>query len=70
MLRIVVADLATDAVGSEMLRISGGRYGGQRMLRIVVADLATNAVGSEMLRIVVANSATNAVATNAVWYAQ
>jgi hypothetical protein len=53
-----------------MLRISGGRYGGQRMLRIVVADLATNAVGSEMLRIVVANSATNAVATNAVWYAQ
>jgi hypothetical protein len=45
--------MATNAVGSEMLRISGGRYGEQRMLRIVVA-----------------NSATNAVATNAVWYAQ
>ena len=46
MLRIVVVDLATNAVGSEMLRISGGRYGGQRMLRIVVANSATNAVAT------------------------
>ena len=52
MLRIVVADLATNAVGSEMLRISGGRYGEQRMLRIVLADLATNAVATHAVRYV------------------
>jgi hypothetical protein len=46
MLRIVVASMATNAVGSEMLRISGGRYGEQRMLRIVVANSATNAVAT------------------------